>query len=653
MSKKKQIAEMRRRKEALTSKIEALREGKTHRPSLSMLIESELERAELVLAAKAILDKLGKMAEDLAKVEGDDILPMLDAFRTAYGPQKAEQFHKAAVDTLRQTVETLTKSKDVLGQQIDGLEGAINGEGNDMASFDDNTEAPADMGAADDMAADADVSADDMGLDADADVPAEPDDNLDADASAKLDDIFGAGDEDNAAGRARKESVSRRGKALTESLIDSIRSYLAPQMAGVPASGSPREKLDALKAHMFASDYEIVSQFPDQLLQTLFDASTDVPAMAPVAPVAPAMDDYDDYAGDDMGMGSDMGSDMGADAAPMGDYYDPAYESAGMKRLREAANPDAVIFNAFRKGLREGMAPVKAAKKVAEAFAIDLVDVVQIVKENAKLSEGKPMISDQLASKYIADKIMGTPDLTMPKIKQLVARYVSSMGKAPTDVDFIAAQVFSILQDKGLVESKKPDADKDGIPDWADKKPFKKGGKADRKVAEAKKKRPFDGGASAPTLEAKAMKGKDPCWPGYEMVGRKKKGGKMVPNCVPKVDEDYQNGSGTHQTNSGSHQSGPSTPPTGGTTAPKAPTPPTAPTPTTPADKAMVDKADKLASKIRAMPDVNSGNLDAKVKQTMGTVGASPTDAEEMTGIVRADLVRQGALKEGIRRRKV
>ncbi len=38
--------------------------------------------------------------------------------------------------------------------------------------------------------------------------------------------------------------------------------------------------------------------------------------------------------------------------------------------------------------------------------------------------------------------------------------------------------------------------------------------------------------------EAKKMKGEDPCWKGYEMVGTKKKGGKEVPNCVPK--EEYQ-----------------------------------------------------------------------------------------------------------------
>ena len=32
----------------------------------------------------------------------------------------------------------------------------------------------------------------------------------------------------------------------------------------------------------------------------------------------------------------------------------------------------------------------------------------------------------------------------------------------------------------------------------------------------------------------KGKKKKGPCWKGYEMVGMKKKGGRKVPNCVPK-----------------------------------------------------------------------------------------------------------------------
>jgi len=40
--------------------------------------------------------------------------------------------------------------------------------------------------------------------------------------------------------------------------------------------------------------------------------------------------------------------------------------------------------------------------------------------------------------------------------------------------------------------------------------------------------------------EANKMKGKDPCWKGYEMVGTKKKNGKEVPNCVPKEETEVK-----------------------------------------------------------------------------------------------------------------
>jgi hypothetical protein len=44
--------------------------------------------------------------------------------------------------------------------------------------------------------------------------------------------------------------------------------------------------------------------------------------------------------------------------------------------------------------------------------------------------------------------------------------------------------------------------------------------------------------------EKKKMKGKNPCWKGYEMVGTKKKGGKEVPNCVPKESVTIQDANG-------------------------------------------------------------------------------------------------------------
>jgi len=38
--------------------------------------------------------------------------------------------------------------------------------------------------------------------------------------------------------------------------------------------------------------------------------------------------------------------------------------------------------------------------------------------------------------------------------------------------------------------------------------------------------------------ENKQVKGGDPCWSGYQMVGKKKKNGKLVPNCVPESVEE-------------------------------------------------------------------------------------------------------------------
>lgn len=35
-------------------------------------------------------------------------------------------------------------------------------------------------------------------------------------------------------------------------------------------------------------------------------------------------------------------------------------------------------------------------------------------------------------------------------------------------------------------------------------------------------------------MPRKSLKTSNPCWKGYKPVGTKKKGGKTVPNCVPK-----------------------------------------------------------------------------------------------------------------------
>ena len=69
----------------------------------------------------------------------------------------------------------------------------------------------------------------------------------------------------------------------------------------------------------------------------------------------------------------------------------------------------------------------------------------------------------------------------------------------------------------------------------ADKERLRKGG--EELLNPVKKPAPME-----PVKEAKKMKGEDPCWDNYKMIGTKNKGGKQVPNCVPESVESVKEG---------------------------------------------------------------------------------------------------------------
>lgn len=208
MSKKTQLAEMMRRKNALQAQLKNLKEAQS-KTGLAYLIESELEKAEVVLAAKSIVDKLQKIAEDLAKVNGDEIMPIMEPLKAAFGPQMAEQFQSIVSEKINATVMAVSSAKDAISSEVGKFEGIMNGEtpGNDMSAMGDPAAAaPApDMGG---MDAAAPAIAPEMGA------PVAPEAGV-VDADAGLDDAFGA-DTSSAAGRAKKESAAPRGKAIKE-----------------------------------------------------------------------------------------------------------------------------------------------------------------------------------------------------------------------------------------------------------------------------------------------------------------------------------------------------------------------------------------------------------------------------------------------------
>lgn len=183
-------------------------ESKATIEGLAFLIESSMERAELVMAAKSITDKLQAMAETLAKIEASDVMPMMDSMKENFGPQVAQKFETTVTAKLRALTETLRLAKDDIGTEIVRMEASVNGEPvSDMEMADEMPTPEADTLTAPEDAA------------APADAPTGEDDIGNVPSDEELESMFAdaEGDdsgEDISAGRVRKESVEARGASV-------------------------------------------------------------------------------------------------------------------------------------------------------------------------------------------------------------------------------------------------------------------------------------------------------------------------------------------------------------------------------------------------------------------------------------------------------
>lgn len=230
----KKIEELQAKIAEKAARIAALREGKNSN-GLAFLIESGMERAELVMAAKSITDKLQQMAESLAKIEASDVMPMMDSMKENFGLEVATKFEQTVSGKLREMTEALRDAKDHIGNEILRMEASVNGEpASDMqmdAMSGDDAEAAADADAKDvgdeTAMSDADLSGNEGNGDqsppqGEEQLPQDGDDDQtggtdDPQATDELNNLF-ADNGASAVGRARKESVETKGmKALRES----------------------------------------------------------------------------------------------------------------------------------------------------------------------------------------------------------------------------------------------------------------------------------------------------------------------------------------------------------------------------------------------------------------------------------------------------
>jgi hypothetical protein len=86
--------------------------------SLRTLMEQDLDQAELVLAAKDMVDRVQKMAEDLASMQVEDLMPLVDAMRESFGTEQANAFSASVDATLGAALETIKATREQVDQSV-------------------------------------------------------------------------------------------------------------------------------------------------------------------------------------------------------------------------------------------------------------------------------------------------------------------------------------------------------------------------------------------------------------------------------------------------------------------------------------------------------------------------------------------------------
>lgn len=126
--------------------------------------DESMEEAKVILAAKEISDKIQGMIEDAAKMQVQDLLPIVDAMKSEIGVDEANAFAASADAALGGLVDSCKAAKEEYDNSIATAQGQ--NVGNDMDGFgmDDEMDDMGDMGG--DEFGDVDVDIDtDIGID--------------------------------------------------------------------------------------------------------------------------------------------------------------------------------------------------------------------------------------------------------------------------------------------------------------------------------------------------------------------------------------------------------------------------------------------------------------------------------------------------------
>jgi hypothetical protein len=150
------------------------------------VVEGEEDKAELVMAAKDMVDRVTGWMEDTAEMQTESMLELADAIRDEMGSEAAESFTNTIKPALEAMYGVMETTRVTLTQGV----GMLTGEAE-----------PMDTMGADDM---------DMDMEPTDDMDMEPTDDMDMDDDFGADAAAAGGEEE--AGREKRESIERSKK---------------------------------------------------------------------------------------------------------------------------------------------------------------------------------------------------------------------------------------------------------------------------------------------------------------------------------------------------------------------------------------------------------------------------------------------------------
>jgi hypothetical protein len=124
--------------------------------------QEDLAKASTILAAKDMSSQVQSVAEDVAKMSVEDLMPLVDIMRGQFGSDAATAFNDVVKEALDALLDQATKTKEIMDEATDTLnKGGVPSQKTDIeAASDEGPEAEPDAGLEDESEGEDDLAAD-------------------------------------------------------------------------------------------------------------------------------------------------------------------------------------------------------------------------------------------------------------------------------------------------------------------------------------------------------------------------------------------------------------------------------------------------------------------------------------------------------------